>query len=220
MPATKNDEQTALTAQNTNTSMISNQSGLLIDTSDIEIPRVNVVQKISDIDAPTGSLVLDKKHVLLKPQQIGKAVIVNAIKGWKEDVPFDSDVIPRIAMTAERKEQLAAESDYAILEFADIVFLLEQPEDNDNEKAFAFPIGDLNYALAKLYVAKDAYRQTFKRLATFAAFNRETPVQSRVWDFQTQLMEKGKYSWWVPSFATTTVETPEDVTSFLKSFTA
>ncbi len=209
--------ETALTTQNTS---ITNQSGLAIDASDIEIPRVNVVQKISDIEAPTGSLVLDKKHVLLKPEQTGKAIIVNAIKGWKEDVPYDSDVIPRIAMTAERKEQLAAESDYQILEFADIIFLLQQPEGVNDEEAFAFPIGDENYALAKLYVAKDAYRQTFKRLATFAAFNRDIPIQSRCWNFQTQLMEKGKYSWWVPSLANTNAEIPEAVSSFLKSFNA
>jgi hypothetical protein len=208
-------EEAVLTTQPT---AIINPSGLMIDSNDIEIPRINVVQKISDIDAPTGSLVLDKKHVLLKPEQCGDAIVVSAQKGWKEDVPFDSDVIPRIALTAERKEQLALESEYPILEFADIIVLIKQPDGNDNEQAFAFPIGDCNYALAKLYVAKDAYRQTFKRLATFATFNRTTPIQSRVWTFQTQLMEKGKYSWYVPSLAATNATTPEEVVEFLAAF--
>jgi hypothetical protein len=123
------EETEVLIAQTSN--MITNQSGLMIDSSDIDIPRVNVVQKTSDIDAPTGSLVL-----------------------------------------------------------------------------------------AKLYVAKDSYRQTFKRLATFAAFNRSTPIQNRVWNFQTHLMEKGKYSWYVPSLAATSNDTPAAVVEFLTSFNA
>jgi len=210
-------EETAITKTET---AIANVSGLSIDASDIEIQRINVVQKMSDIKASSGSLVLDKKHVLLDPEQAGKAIIIKAIKGWKEDVPFDSDVIPRVAMSPERKEQLEAESDYPILEFADIVLLIEQPEDNEDEEAFAFPIGDKNYALAKLYVAKDAYRQTFKRIATFAAFNRTTSIQSIYWKFQTQLMEKGKYSWFVPSLTNTNDKAPEAVNEFLKTFGA
>jgi hypothetical protein len=212
------EETEVLIAQNSN--IISNQSGLMIDSSDIEIPRVNVVQKISDIEAPTGSLVLDKKYTLLKPEQSGVAIVVSAQKSWKEDVPFDDDVIPRIATTPDGAKKLALESDYPILEFADIILLFKQPEGDTNDEAYAFPIGDDNYALAKLYVAKDAYRQTFKRLATFAAFNRTTPIQNRIWNFQTQLMEKGKYSWYVPSLSVTNALTPEEVVEFLSSFNA
>lgn len=212
------EETEVLIAQNSN--VISNQSGLMIDSSDIDIPRVNVVQKTSDIEASTGSLVLDKKYVLFKPEQSGEVVVVSATKAWKEDVPFDSDTIPRIATTPDDSKKLALDSDWPILEFADIILLFKQPDGDTNDEAYAFPMGDDNYALAKLYVAKDAYRQTFKRLATFAAFNRNTQIQSRVWSFQTQLMEKGKYSWYVPSLTVTNSETPKAVAEFLSSFNA
>jgi len=212
------EETEVLVAQNNN--VITNQSGLMIDASDIDIPRVNVVQKTSDIEASTGSLVLDKKYTLLKPEQTGEVVVVSATKAWKEDVPFDSDMIPRIATTPDDSKKLALDSDWPILEFADIILLFKQPEGNTDDEAYAFPIGDENYALAKLYVAKDAYRQTFKRLATFAAFNRTTPIQNRIWSFQTQLMEKGKYSWYVPSLTATNNQTPEAVAEFLSSFNA
>lgn len=212
------EETEVLIAQNSN--IISNQSGLMIDSSDIDIPRVNVVQKTSDIEASTGSLVLDKKYALLKPEQSGEVVVVSATKAWKEDVPFDSDTIPRIATTPDDSKKLALDSDWPILEFADIILLFKQPDGNTDDEAYAFPIGDENYALAKLYVAKDAYRQTFKRLATFAAFNRNTQIQSRIWSFQTQLMEKGKYSWYVPSLTVTNSETPQAVAEFLSSFNA
>jgi hypothetical protein len=212
------EETEVLIAQNSN--VISNQSGLMIDSSDIDIPRVNVVQKTSDIEASTGSLVLDKKYVLLKPEQSGEVVVVSATKAWKEDVPFDSDTIPRIATTPDDSKKLALDSDWPILEFADIILLFKQPDGDTNDEAYAFPMGDDNYALAKLYVAKDAYRQTFKRLATFAAFNRNTQIQSRVWSFETQLMEKGKYSWYVPSLTVTNSGTPKAVAEFLSSFNA
>lgn len=212
------EETEVLIAQNN--AVIKNESGLMIDSSDIDIPRANVVQKTSDIEAPTGSLVLDKRHILLKPEVSGEVIVVSATKSWKEDVPFDSDTIPRIASTPEDSKRLAMDSDWPIIEFADIVLLFKQPEGNTDDEAYAFPIGDCNYALAKLYVAKDAYRQTFKRLATFAAFNRSTSIQSRIWNFQTQLMEKGKYSWYVPSLGVTNNVTPEAVVDFLSSFNA
>lgn len=212
------EETEMLMAQNTG--IISNPSGLMIDSNDIDIPRVNVVQKISDIDAPTGSLVLDKKYVLLKPEETGAAIVVSATKAWKEDIPFDSDGIPRIANDPDSAKRLALDSEWPILEFADIVLLFKQPEGNTDDEAYAFPIGDDNYAMAKLYAAKDAYRRTFKCLATFAVFNRNTPIQSRVWDFQTQLMEKGKYSWYIPTLKATNNQTPKAVAEFLSSFNA
>ena len=212
------EETEMLMAQNTG--IIGNQSGLMIDANDIDIPRVNVVQKISDIDAPTGSLVLDKKHVLLKPEETGEVIVVSAAKAWKEDIPFDSDGIPRIANNPDDAKKLALDSEWPLLEFADIVLLFKQPEGNVDDEAYAFPIGDSSYAMAKLYVAKDAYRRTFKCLATFAVFNRTTPIQSRVWNFQTQLMEKGKYSWYIPTLKATSSQTPEAVSEFLSSFSA
>jgi hypothetical protein len=211
-------ENEVLIAQND--SIITNQSGLMIDFGDIDYPRVNVVQKTSDIEAPTGSLVLDKKYTLLKPEQNGEVVVVSAAKAWKEDVPFDSDTISRVAYTLDDSKKLALDSEWPILEFADIILLFKQPEGGTDDEAYAFPIGDENYALAKLYVAKDAYRQTFKRLATFAAFNRTTPIQNLIWNFQTQMIEKGRYSWYVPSLAKTNKKTPEAVEEFLSSFNA
>ena len=193
-------------------------SGLMIDSSDIDIPRVNVVQKMSEIEAPHGTLVLDKKYPLLKPQQICEAVVVSAMKAWKEDIPYDNVAIPKIANSPEESKNLASSSEWNITEFADIVLLFKQPDGDENDEAYAFPIGGSNYALAKLYVAKDAYRQTYKRLATFAAFNRTTPIQSRIWNFQTQPIDKPMYSWYVPSLSATNEVTPDAVTEFLATF--
>jgi hypothetical protein len=195
-----------------------NVDGLQFDRSDIDIPRMNVVQKTSDIEAPTGSLVLDKKFVLLKPEEIGQVIIVSAVKQWKEDIPFDEGTMGRIASTPEAAAELGQESSYPILEFAEIEMLFRQPEGSTDDDAYQYPIGDGNYALGKLYVAKDAYRQTYKRLVTFAAFNKSIQLRNRLWNFQTQMIEKGKYSWYVPSLAITQVETPAEVLEFIETF--
>lgn len=195
-----------------------NVDGLQFDRSDINIPRMNVVQKTSDIEAPTGSLVLDKKFVHLKPEEIGQVVIISAVKQWKEDIPFDEGTMGRIASTPEAAVKLGQESSYPILEFAEIEMLLRQPEDSTNDEAYPYPIGDGNYAIGKLYVAKDAYRHTYKRLVTFAAFNKSIQLRNRLWNFQSQMIEKGKYSWYVPSLAISQTETPAEVLEFIEIF--
>lgn len=197
---------------------VTNTDGLQFDQSDIDIPRINVVQKTSDIEASTGSLVLEKKFVLLKAEEVGQVVVVSAVKQWKEDIPFDEGTMGRIASTPEAAAQLGLESSYPILEFAEIRLLFRQPEKSTDDSAYPYPIGDGNYAIGKLYVAKDAYRQTYKRLITFAAFNKSIQLRNRLWNFQTQMIEKGKYSWYVPSLAISQTETPAEVLEFIEIF--
>jgi hypothetical protein len=225
MPKAESDttviEVEAISQENNKVSVPSSD-GLQFDQNDIDIPRLNVIQKTSDIEASTGSLVLDKRHVLLKPSEIGQVIVVSAVKAWKEDIPFDEGKMPRLAATPALAAQLAADSTYPVVEFADIVLLFRQPEGSTDDEAYSYPIGDANYALGKLYVAKDAYRQTYKRLVTFVAVNQSSEVRSRLrnrlWNFQSQLMERGKYSWYVPSLSVSQSETPAEVLEFIEIF--
>jgi len=200
------------------TSIIVNESGLMMDANDIDIPRINLVQKTSDIEAPVGSVVIDKKHVLLKPDEPAEVVVLMAVKGWREDIPYDDDGIPRIAYTPEEMQAIAAQSEYEMLEFAEITLMFKQPKGNENEEAYPYPIGDFQYAIGKINVAKDAYRQTYKRLATFAAFNKSIPLQSKLWNFQSSLMTKGKYSWYTPSLGITQQQPDAAVLEFTSNF--
>lgn len=181
-------------------------------SADIEIPRLNVLQKMSQIEGPVGSVVLDKETVLLEAEEKTPVIIVGAVKRWKEDVPYDDDQIPKIAGTELAAKELAQESSYPIVEFAEIVLLIPQIGDDDTN--FPYPIGDTNYQLGRLTVQKDAYRLTFKRLFTFQTFNPTVPVSSRLWTFGTELMTKGKYSWYVPTLAVTKEESPKEAQEF------
>lgn len=200
------------------TTEIMSPASMMIEPSDIEIPRINVVQKTSEIDAPFGSIVLDKQFVITEPEKAISAVPVSVIKGWREDIPYDNDEVPRIAYSQEERDAIAASSDYPMLEFADITLAIEKPEKTEVEAAFPFPIGDKFYALGRINVAKDAYRQTFKRLATFTLFNPETPPSTRYWTFKSLVISRGKYSWYAPSLTFTDKETSEAVQKFATNF--
>jgi hypothetical protein len=191
-------------------SVVANQGMAL--SQDIEIPRLNVIQKMSQIEGPVGSVVLDKEFVLLEAEQKTPVIIVGAVKRWKEDVPYDDDQIPKMASNELDARALAQESSYPIVEFAEIILLIPQIGDDDTN--FPYPIGDNNYQLGRLTVQKDAYRLTFKRLFTFQTFNPTVPAFTRLWTFGTELMSKGKYSWYVPTLSVTKEESPKEAQEF------
>lgn len=191
-------------------SVVANQGMAL--SQDIEIPRLNVIQKMSQIEGPVGSVVLDKEFVLLEAEQKTPVIIVGAVKRWKEDVPYDDDQIPKMASNELDARALAQESSYPIVEFAEIILLIPQIGDDDTN--FPYPIGDNNYQLGRLTVQKDAYRLTFKRLFTFQTFNPTVPAFTRLWTFGTELMSKGKYSWYAPTLSVTKEESPKEAQEF------
>jgi len=198
-----------------NTALTLAPAGMSASYGDIDIPRLNVIQKMSEIEGPIGSVVLDKDSVLLEAGKKLNVVVVGAIKKWKEDVPYGDEYMPKIANTEAEAKALAADSDYEILEFAELVLLIPQPGDDDTH--FPYPIGDKNYQIGRITVQKDAYRLTYKRLFTFQTFNRAVPISSRLWTFSSDLMTKGKYSWFTPSLSITKEETPAEVLEFVNT---
>ena len=55
-----------------------NASGLEISSTDIDVPRVNIVQKTSEIEAPLGAVVLDKQHVLAEADEAISVTVLSA----------------------------------------------------------------------------------------------------------------------------------------------
>lgn len=216
---TSNEEMQVaeVSASNTGLSTVGGNT-MQIDANDIDIPRINVIQKSSQIDAPVGSIVVNKTDVIALADEAVEAIVVAAQKGWREDVPYEEDTVPQIAWTKERADTIAADSEYELIEFAEITMLVKQPDGNTNDDAFPFPIGDGNYALGRINVSKNAYRSTYKCLATFAAFNKGTPLSGRIWNLKSSSMSKGKYSWYSPSLAITKNTPSPEVLEFLESF--
>jgi hypothetical protein len=185
--------------------------------NDFELPRLNVIQKMSEIVGPLGSVVIDKGDVLLEQGVFVNVVVAFISKKWREDVPFDSDVMARMANTEAEARQLAAESDFDVIEVADIALLI--PETEGSGTTYPYPIGGVNYQIGKMTVQKDAYRMTFKRLFTFQALQPNVRLGSFFWKFGTELLTKGKYSWYVPTLSLTKEVVPDDVAAFAARLT-
>ena len=194
---------------------------LNIAPSDIDISKINLIQKSSHIEGPVGSFVLDQQHVLLETDDSAEVIVVIALKGWREDTPYDNDEMPRIAQTEEQKAAIDADSEFGTIEFADITLLIPKPGPNDeDDTTYPYPIGDEHFALGRINVAKDAYRMTYKRLATFSLFNAELPYSRRLWTLKSEVMTKGKYSWFAPSLTITKNEPSEEVINFVTRITS
>jgi hypothetical protein len=192
-------------------------NSLAFSTQDIDIPRLNVIQKMSEIKGPIGAVVIDQDSVLLEAEQKAPVIVIGAVKKWKENVPFGEDYIPKIVSSEAEAKDIASDSNYEVIEFAEIVLLI--PQTGDDDSLFPYPIGDTNYQIGRITVQKDAYRLTYKRLFTFQTFNPAISVATRFWNFGTELMSKGKYSWYVPTLAITKNEAPADAIEFANRLT-
>ena len=208
----------AKATQQPNAIIAAQAASMMIESTDIEIPRLNIIQKTSEIDAPFGSVVLDKQYVIAEPEEKIRCIPVSVMKAWREDIPFDEDVSARIAYTKEERDEIGKDSKWNMLEFADLILMFFKPDDTDSEDAYPFVVGDKQYALGKINVAKDGYRQTFKRLATFSLLNPDVPLPSRVWTLSSSIIQRGKYSWYAPGLSITSEETPEEVQKFTANF--
>ena len=147
MSKKQEETATALAEAPKNGLTATNASGIDISPSDIDVPRVNVVQKTSEIEAPLGAVVLDKQHVLSLADETIPVTVLSVLKGWRENIDYDSDEIPRVAHTQEEADQIKANSEYDMLEFAEITILFKKPEGSDNDAAAFNPKASLQHRL-------------------------------------------------------------------------
>ena len=189
---------------------------LQISVSDIDIPKLNVIQKTSSIPGTAGSIMLDQKHEVVAPGEQVSVTIVSAIKRWREDIDFDSDEMPRYADTEEEKAELEKDTEWSVIEIADISMLLEAPEGSDS-LTYPYPIGDKQYAFGKINVQKDGYRFCYKRLATLQSFNPSLALEKTKWTFEADLLTRGKYSWFVPMLSANEDKPSDEVVDFVSN---
>tara|TARA_B100001250_G_scaffold257473_1_gene221656 strand:- start:376 stop:1017 length:642 start_codon:yes stop_codon:yes gene_type:complete len=187
---------------------------LVISAEDFNIPRMNLIQKISNIEGPVGGFVLDRKHAILDKGLSASTVIVRADKFWRENVPYDSDQIARIAHTEAQKKEIEADADQRMIKCVDFVLLIAQVEDAD-EELFPYDLGGTNYALVNFQTQKDGFDFTFGRLATSSLANPDLPLCGKFWNVQSELLTKGKNSWFVPTLEATKEITSEEVRDFV-----
>lgn len=190
------------------------------NAEDFRVPRLNCIQKMSEIAGTPGDVVLDRRATILKPGNKLPVTVVSIRKSWIEKVPYDDEYTPRVARTPEEKAELEATSSRQIVPRADIVVLLPHDPASgiDEEEAaelFPFLIGDTAYQLGMLTVQSFAYDYTFKILNSFHVGNPGKKLQEQTWNLSSTLLERGKYSWYVPTLGRSTTPTSPEVLDFV-----
>ena len=186
---------------------------------DIDIPRLNVVQAVSQIEAPHGSIVLDKRHVLTEVEQPITAIPVAEVKGFREDKPYGVGEMARSVYTEEDLALLKADTEYPLIEFANVTIMFPEPKHAKGGGAFPFKIGKTKYAIGTMNVAKVAYKNTYKRLITHMSTRVDEPYYGVYWDL-TPLKIEGKVTYYAPSLTVQDTEdtVPKDVVKFIERF--
>ena len=197
-----------------------NSGGFEITAEDIDIPRLNVVQAVSQIDAPHGSIVIDKRHVLAELETPITTIPMVWTKGYREDKPFGMEPPSRSVYNKEDLDALKKDTEFPVIEFANITLMFPEPEDAKGAGAYPFPISGKNYAIGTLNVAKMAYSQTFKRLATYESLrSADDPAYNVFWNLEAITVE-GRVTYFAPSLRVkATDDTPDkEVIAFINKF--
>lgn len=191
------------------------------NAEDFHIPRLNCIHKMSTIEGNPGDIVLDRRATIVKPGKKLPVTVVSIQKAWTEKVPYDSEVHAQTANTIEEAQDLKINSQYPIVPKADIIVLLPHNNDLngiDEETAsemFPYLIDDVAYQLGRLTVQSFAYDHTFKIVNSFHLGNPAINLQDMQWNFSSLMLERGKYSWYVPVLGRAAAKTPTAIKSFL-----
>lgn len=152
------------------------ESGLQgeISASDIRLPRINLVQKMSETAATfrPGDVILDKTVKLGDTTHPVSITVLRLKKQYQQDLPFGSEERP---LVFDRADEVKANggsvirgSDNYFSEIAHIQMAIQAPEDVDEEALELFPYSHngVNYAVAVITVGRSAYGTFAKPIIT------------------------------------------------------
>ena len=194
-------------------------------STDILIGRINVKGKSSGYDAGDfGDLVIKQENVIVKDGHKAQAVVVSAVKAWREKTPFGSGVRGRIARTEEEAQELIEENKalgdrgFKVVEFADITMLVKQSDECEDDEGFEVPIGDDQWAIGKIDVSGKGRAFTYKALKTFQKLNPTASLVAVTWELYTKQEQWDKKIWWVPILKSSKHETSQEVLDWVSNF--
>jgi len=181
-----------------------------VDSRDLVIPRLEIVQKVGPLSTVEsldfGDLVLNKSitlagiHTEKGPNTEIFITVLSIVKSYEEVTPYDpSGQGPRA-----RTFNTAAEVDAAGLwtdwrndqkpparEVANMLVLVEQPEELDSP-SFHLEAGEKRYAIASWTVRSGAYNRAAKKVFSASQIElAETGLPSGVWSLHTERYTTG-----------------------------
>ncbi len=189
-------------------------------SEDIRVPRINVVQKMSDQFIETGfrpgDVVYAKEVPFGGEGRPGYLSILHVQVQWQQVLPYGSDTMPKVVNTPDEvaaaggSTTIGAANEYS--KIATFTCLVEAPEKLDEAHEMFFPLefdGKL-YSMAKWTVAKTAYRGVaVPVISTAAMFARNGGIHSVRYALSTKKETKGVNTWYAPVIKQVGRNTPE-----------
>ena len=178
---------------------------------DVTNPRINVVAKtggLVDEGFTPGDIVLQKEITIYKRDMASMfAVVLACDKEYQEEMPRDSEEMPRVVKTEAEVLALGGTLDWdtpgiMFRPKADIDLLLRAPSilTDDEQDFFPFEVEGEFYAIVRLTVAKTAFPPSAGEVGQAVAYGGGSPLSHKGWSISTRLRKRESNSWFVPVF--------------------
>lgn len=185
-----------------------------INTEDIVIPRLNIVQSVGQLAElfNAGSVVLNKEVELPTPLEL---TILLARKQYVENLDFDSDERPMVFNTLEEVKAAGGTIEWeenvkpSFAQILHVHVLFKAPAGLD----YALPLeyGGCAYGMAQWTLRGVAYSRAGKNIITAAKLSLRDGLLNGKWELSTKREKFGKNSVFVPVLRNAGRNTPEFV---------
>lgn len=177
-----------------------------ISQSDIRLPRINLVQKMSGTAESFrfGDVLFEKA---IKVGDIEHPVAITVLrlkKQYQEDLPYGSEDMPRVFDRAEEVKaaggSLIRGSDHYFSEIAHIQMAIQAPEglNEDELEFFPYQFEGVDYAMAVLTVSRSAYSTFAKPIITHGFNTLKDGLAKGKFELHVDLKKSPKGSYVVP----------------------
>ena len=195
-----------------------------VDASDVRIPRINLIQKSSELAevegwAP-GDIAFAKEVRLLPFGQTGKVTFLHLRRQFQQYLPWGSTDRPQVFNTREEVEAAGGSTAFkAANEYrpiAHLTMLIEQPEISGDDSSalesyFPLTFNGKNYSLAMWTVGSTAYNNVAKELISAASMFLRNGIHRVAWELSVRKERSGTNTFMVPSIKRAGAHSPEMV---------
>jgi hypothetical protein len=191
-----------------------------IDRSDIQIPRISLVQKTGDLSElhPSGSFVLSNEYAISNGSDPLNIVVVHMKKTFVEALDFGSEEISRTFNTSDEVRAAGLTLDWVGDEkpsakpVLNCMVAIEAP--SEDPVLFPYQFNGKAYALATWKISGTAYTSAAKPILTAATLALGGVISAGQWQLTSKSQKGGKGTFYVP-VVRQHGRTPEPLRQFL-----
>jgi len=223
MPEVDSDTASVRTETALAPSTLYNQSGIEADmnASDVRIPRINLLQKSSELAEEDGwnpgDIAFAKEVKLVPFGSAAKVSFLHLRRQYQQHLEWGSQEKPLVYDTREEvfanggSLQYNAANEYRPI--AHLTMLIEQPADADESDEAYFPLAfdGKQYSLAMWTVGSSAYTSVAKELMTAASIFLKDGIHKVAWELTVENKKSGTNSFMVPKVKQAGKHSPEFV---------